>query len=863
MNNKKTLIRAICILSAAAMMMGAFTACGKKSESDPSVSDSDSKGNGNKDVSAEDLVKLNYSCEQIKLPEEFANSYLNSFSVVSDGVLMTYFEYDYDEETQTSSMEAYICKTDFEGNIVSKTDISPEMINDQDSVGVQNVNYLEDGSVLYFESHYYPDYSAEAPSGSSEEAASVETSAASSQYAEVSDSDASAVAVTEMAVDESVDYADEVPVEYKNQMFVVKLAADGTVSEKKDISEIPSLKFISDNQNNYISNININSSGDIAVAYQTYDENWNSQTGVVVIDKDYNEVFGKIFEGSDTWVNGSFADGSGSFCYVVYTNDSEEGTFKQLLKKVNRETKEFEDVFDWPANTGSDTMISGSGEYISYFYNYNSASVEGLKSDGTMDEVVNLLNNGLYLNQVSAMYADGDDFYIMGYDGQPQLYRLRRLEASEIKEKVKVTLAAYYSSTDLQNAVADYNKSDGNYLIAVTDYSRYNDYSGEDEEAWNAGLTKLNAEISAGQIPDIISISDPEMIASYSSKGLLADLNTYIDGENGLNREEYFDNIFRAMETDGKLYTITPSVGIQGYCVKQSLVPNDGPLTWEEADSILNQNSGMTLLSADTSRESFMYSVLSCGYRNFVNTSTGECSFNSPEFVEILERSMNYPEEIDYDALNNDMDFWANYELQFRKGQVLLDRFYFYGFDSYYYEADGKMGEDISLVGMPGSGGGAYLAPMSYYSVSSQSAYPEAGWELISSMLEYDEDRYSNARFYGMGNFPVNKRSFRQMGEAAIEATYYTDENGNRVQQENSYYLNDNEQIILRNVDQPLIDRTESFISSCDNVFMGIEEGISDIIKEESAAFYAGTASAQQAADNIQSRVSLYLSEHM
>ncbi|MGN0696112.1 MAG: hypothetical protein ACI4J5_05010, partial [Oscillospiraceae bacterium] len=60
-----------------------------------------------------------------------------------------------------------------------------------------------------------------------------------------------------------------------------------------------------------------------------------------------------------------------------------------------------------------------------------------------------------------------------------------------------------------------------------------------------------------------------------------------------------------------------------------------------------------------------------------------------------------------------------------------------------------------------------------------------------------------------------------------------------------------------------LIDRISSFISSTDNVFMGIESGISDIINEEAAAFYAGTTTSQQAADNIQSRVSLYLSEHM
>ncbi|MGN0691930.1 MAG: ABC transporter substrate-binding protein, partial [Oscillospiraceae bacterium] len=391
------------------------------------------------------------------------------------------------------------------------------------------------------------------------------------------------------------------------------------------------------------------------------------------------------------------------------------------------------------------------------------------------------------------------------------------------------------------------------------------DYSTDDESAWNAGLTRLNSEISSGQIPDIISISDPEMLASFSAKGLFADLNTFIDGENGIDRNDYFDNIFRAMETDGKLYTITSSVSIQGMCVKKSLIPEDGAITWQQVDDILGANSGMTLLAADISRDRFLTAALDCGYKSFVNTSTGECSFNTPEFVELLERSKDYPEEINYEDLESaDPDFWNNYNVQYRQGKVLLNSLYLYGFDSYYYMADGTMGEDISIVGMPGSGNGGFLAPTSFVSVSAKSAHPDAGWELIKSMIEFDEDKYSGKNgYYSYNGFPVNKQSYQKMGEAAIEAGYHIDEEGNKVPTENTYYINDNEQVVLRNTDQALIDRVSSFISSTDNVFTGIESGIQDIINEEAAAFYAGTTTAQQAADNIQSRASLYLSEHM
>lgn len=873
MNNKKTLIKAICILSAAALTAGMFTACGKKSSEDK-ASDNSAVGGSDTEKTAEKLVRIEYKTEELRLSDELKNDYFESFSVSGDSVALIKNDYNWDEETSISTTTSYLYKLDLDGNIVSKTDISAEKVNEQDSASINNINYLSDGSIMYVENHYYPDFSADttSPTESSEGDVTTET-------ADIMPLDGEETAVAESEAEEAVtetyevdsgyysDYEEE-PIQYKTAMSLVHMSAEGEVISRSDFADIPALNFLAENQNTYIQSIKTNQNGDIAIGFQSYDEEWNSINGVVIINKEYEQVFSKNFEGDSTGVNGSFADAEGNFCFVVYSYDEAQGKSTQSVKKCNTQTGEFEDAFDLSSSASMDNMINGSGDYQSYYYSYNNQSIMGLKSDGTSDVMINLLNNGLYLNQINSMTVQDDDFYILGYDyntGETVIYKLRKLDDSEVKEKEEVTLASYYASTDLSEAVAKYNKSDGNYLITVTEYSQYNDYSSEDEDSWNAGLTRLNSEISSGQIPDILSISDPEMLASFAAKGLFVDLNTFIDGENGIDRNDYFDNIFRAMENDGKLYTITSSVSVQGACAKKSLIPEDGAITWQQVDDILGQNSGMTLLAADVSRDSFISAALQSGYKNFVNTSTGECSFNTPEFIELLERSKAYPEEINYDELESaDPDYWNNYNIQYREGKVLLNSIYLYGFDSYYSMADGTMGEDISLVGMPGSGSGAFLIPTSYVSVSAQSAHPDAGWELIKSMIDYDEDKYTGGNgYYSYNGFPVNKQSFNDMGAAAIEAGYHTDDDGNKVPNENTYYINDTEQVVLRNTDQALVDRMNSFISSTNNVFTGIESGIQDIINEESAAFYAGTTTAQQAADNIQSRASLYLSEHM
>lgn len=844
MKSKSKIIKAICILSAAALMTGAFSACGNKTaEGGSSVTDVSSDKGSQASESADKLVKVSYKCDEIKFSDELKDADFDSFKVTENGIFLIYTEYHYDEETQKDSSNTYLCSVDNEGKLISKTDITPEKVNDGDWAYIQNVNYLDDGSVLFFESHYYP---VSAPSD--------DTSPADSE--------------AEPAADESFpadgfNINEESP-ETENKYYLVHMSADGTVIDKTDTADISALDGIVGSQSNSINGICVNNKGEIAVSYLIYDENWNSKAGIIVLDKDYKQLFKQELSDGNCWINGSFSDGDGNFNYVVYSYAFDgSGENSQKLYRPDYQTGEFAEVFDWK-NGSSGTMIGGSGDYLAYYFDYNTVTVEGLKSDGSSETVLNLLNNGLFLDSAGSMCVVGDDFYISGFSHSGTvLYRLRKLDESEMKEKTEVSLAAYYAPYELSSAVAEYNKSDGNYIITINDYSRYNDYSSDDEEAWNSGMTRLNSEISSGQIPDILSISDPEMLSGLSSKGLFLDLNTFIDGEDGLNREDYFDNIFRAMETDGKLYSITSSIGIMGTCAKKSLIPEDGPLTWEQTDAVLSQNSGMRLLSSDTPRDVFLMMILATGNKNFINSSTGECSFNTPEFAEIIERAKEYPQEIDYEALNSDPDYWNNYQMQYRRNETLLNQFYLYSFDSYYQTADGTMGEDISILGMPGSGSGACIFPSSYISVSSKSAHPEAGWELIKSMLEYDEERFVDADYYRFNYFPLNKKTFRQMGEAAIEASYYIDENGNKVQNEQSYYLNDTESVTLRNVDQALIDRTESFISSTDNVYMGMESGITDIINEETAAFYAGTATAQQTADNIQSRVTLYLSEHM
>ncbi|MBQ8568028.1 MAG: hypothetical protein IJ446_02290, partial [Oscillospiraceae bacterium] len=186
----------------------------------------------------------------------------------------------------------------------------------------------------------------------------------------------------------------------------------------------------------------------------------------------------------------------------------------------------------------------------------------------------------------------------------------------------------------------------------------------------------------------------------------------------------------------------------------------------------------------------------------------------------------------------------------------LLQNFYLSSYDSFNYTEQGQFGEDISIIGYPGSTSGPSIAAGSIISISAESAYPEAGWALIKNMLS--EESQDKIRW----NFAIRKSSLQKQAEEALKPDTYTDENGEEVIAESSYWIGDM-QITLEPLTQEDIDKINGYMFSAEKVHLtsADDENIINIINEELANFYSGQNTATQAAEMIQNRAQLYLSE--
>ena len=98
------------------------------------------------------------------------------------------------------------------------------------------------------------------------------------------------------------------------------------------------------------------------------------------------------------------------------------------------------------------------------------------------------------------------------------------------------------------------------------------------------------------------------------------------------------------------------------------------------------------------------------------------------------------------------------------------------------------------------------------------------------------------------------------MANKALEKPYYLDEKGQKVEYDETFYLND-EEIVLPTLTEEQLNQAVSFVEGITKAPYQNSE-IMSIINEEVQAFFEGQKSAKDVASVIQNRVQLYLDEN-
>jgi len=615
----------------------------------------------------------------------------------------------------------------------------------------------------------------------------------------------------------------------------------------------------------------------------------------------------KVKLDENSWLSEICASSTGDVFGFLTTYNPTSLESKSLLVRLDMGKREFVEAGSLPS-TKYYRLLGAEGNSVVVYdnnavYSFDTAS-------GVLTEKLNWLNSDLNSNRVSLVVSVSDGrFFITEYDKNYDKMKcaiLTKASDSDVIEKYLIKLASVYLNDGLRDAIINYNKSNSEYRIQYLDYSQYNT-----EKNPSGGTEKLNMDIISGNVPDIISLIELDGNI-YSSKGLLLDLIPLMNADQSFDKSLYLENILFSSAKGGKLYSVIPEFSLYSVAGKTEVVGKEPELSVTKLMSLMQQYPDAAAFSLMTRSELLNYFAFS-SLGQYIDLEAGTCSFNSPDFINILNLMKKFPEEIDWDAIYADETYWERYDSQYRENRTLLYISYF----SYFGEIrnmENQFGGEVTLTGFPSrSGNGSAITPREELAISSKSKVKNACFDFIKYMLSEEYQSEIN------GSFPIKISCLDKLAEKAMteddsviifreaikssvsssaggaltaesgasvisdaialpdngteaEKAAETKETGTETdtgtEKEDKEDISIDKPIIIeppiynnKPLTQEQVDKVMHLIRSVTRVSRNYDKIIA-IIEEEAPAFYNGQKTAEAVAGIIQSRVQIYISEN-
>ena len=582
--------------------------------------------------------------------------------------------------------------------------------------------------------------------------------------------------------------------------------------------------------------------------------------GILVVDREGN-LEQRIQVGD--WVENLLPLSDGRIAIAYY---GEKGEVMSLLDPV---TLEPDPEQTYPVMNVYNA-VAGGGDYD--FYYSNGSNFMGYKLGAEKPEkVLNWINADVDPSGIGTCYVteDGRVVTMMTewneqedengniYSNEPttSIVILTKVPASSVAQKQVLTLAVMYLDWNMQQQVVKFNRSSPDTRIEILDYSEYNT-----PDDYSAGQTKLNTEIMAGNLPDMLNLSGLSW-NKLASRGFLTDLKPYVERDEEL-KGQLFDNVLRALENNGKLYRTASSFQIQTVIGASDVVGDKPGWTLAEFNAALKQMpAGCDPFNIGMTRDEIFNTLLGMEMNKLIDWSTGKCTFDTPRFTDLLKLASQFPKEFD----------WSDYEWsqedeeisRISEGRQMLMQTWISDFESIQMY-DAVFGGEATYIGYPVSEGvgSAISFNDEGYAITSKCRNKDAAWQFLRTLFT---ERYQTRNTW---SFPTNRNAFQKNLERAMtpqyrmdgEGNYILDENGNKIEESRGGWSWGPVQIELKALSQEQADKLLELIETTDRVNLYDEE-IMQIILADCEAYFSGQKSAEEVGRLLQSKMNIYINE--
>lgn len=572
----------------------------------------------------------------------------------------------------------------------------------------------------------------------------------------------------------------------------------------------------------------------------------NFSQPIVALDADGS--FRQVLE-SPSWVESMFRLRDGRIAVICFEEDGRH------LRILDTESVALDRDRDYPL--GSILNVTEGGGEFDFYYTSGSNFMGYSLAESKAEKLFNWINTDLEPPAVNPVFVTEDGQIVTLSSERDEntaeikssVVLVREIPATSLPDKTVLTLAVMGLEANLQSLVMKFNRSSPDARIEVLDYSEY----GTPE----AGLTRLNTEIMAGDVPDILSLNGLS-VRKLTVQGILADLLPYLNADEEL-KDQMLDGVLEALMIDGKLYRTASGFSIETVVGAASVVGDTPGWTLDQFSAALAQMpEGCEPFSQGTTRDTILTQCLSMELDRLIDFSSGVCTFDTPVFTDILTFAAQFPKEFDWTSTEREDDFDR---IEAGRQMLHINRISdFQSFQMY----DAIFGGDATFIGFPTTEGTGSMMNIdgSGYAICAKSENKDQAWQFLRTLMTAD---YQEQIIWSL---PTNRVAFEKSLENAMtpqylrnaDGSFLLDENGERIEQDRMVWRLGSLTVHIKALTWEQADKLLELLRTTTKV-RDYDTEIMAMITGEAEAFFSGQKTAKEVGQLLQSKVTIYINE--
>ncbi|WP_213622901.1 ABC transporter substrate-binding protein [Paenibacillus sp. J53TS2] len=409
------------------------------------------------------------------------------------------------------------------------------------------------------------------------------------------------------------------------------------------------------------------------------------------------------------------------------------------------------------------------------------------------------------------------------------------IEAPANAGKTMLTFSTFFPDTHLEELVSQYEALHPEVDIQLQSVQTDNAHLEAEMEKFK---TQTNTAMLAGKGPDLLLLDDLPA-ASYVKNGLLVNFDELIAQDAAFKREDYFTNILDHAKIGGGLYAMPISFFLHGLAGDEEALAqagveiNDESWSWNDFAALSKQLVNKTYPHVIHTEPQYMLNwMVSDNLSLFVDEPNGTAKFNTATFTGLMKQVQK---------MSEDGVIGAEGTPYFFPVQINSPGDYFESLNSF-------LSSNMKLYVKPHAqdvGAGGYFQPYRSIGLNESSKAKEQAWDFVKFMISDQVPVDPNH-----AGFPLNKRLYAQeVEQLKKDGSVPTAKEGPL-------------KGVPIQVNSDELDALESELTGAIHLVSKFQpDQLSEIIMEQSQAFFSGQKSAEDVAGLIQNKVTTYLNE--